>query len=329
MTFLKLLPNFLPIPSQKLPLTLIYLYDWVLVTINEIDAKKYLQGQFTCDLLSLKKNHFSFSGQCNETGKILSTFYVFNYKKKNSIAYITRKSIHNKQINQLLKYSIFSQIKITTHNDTLLIGLSGKNAINVFKIFFHRTLNVLIQPVMMHNNYVALYFNFPIPRFLLITYKNTIQKLQNKLKNFAKFRNSKQWLALDIEAKYPIIDDISYNKFFPQDINLQYLNGINFNKGCYIGQEMIMKYQYKKNIRFSLYFLISKGKKLPLSGENLEINIQNQWYFIGKVLTSCKMINNNIWIQAILKNQLISNNIIRTENQHILCNIHQKHKNHY
>ncbi|CEN32270.1 tRNA-modifying protein ygfZ [Candidatus Westeberhardia cardiocondylae] len=308
-----------PVSSKKLPFTIISLKDWKLITIKGTDNIQYLQGQLTCNLFFLKKNQFSFSGHCNEKGKILSSVYIFYYKKEKSLAYIVRKSIYHNQMKILKKYAIFSKITITAHNDIVLFGVSGHNTKKIISTLLNKFKT--LQPVMQNPDYTLLYFNFPIPRFLFITSIQTSNMLKHRWKNFAKFNNSKQWLSLEIEAGYPIIDTVSQNKYLPQDINLQILKGVDFNKGCYMGQEIITKYQYQKIKKYSLYFLSGEGTNIPHPGDTLEVKIENDWYFIGTILTSCKMLNNIIWIQAVLNNKLTSHKKIRAKNNNTILSI--------
>ena len=52
---------------------------------------------------------------------------------------------------------------------------------------------------------------------------------------------SQGWLAEDIAAGLPRVNSNSYELFIPQMLNLDLLDGINFKKGCYTGQEIIAR----------------------------------------------------------------------------------------
>ncbi|MDM3726439.1 tRNA-modifying protein YgfZ, partial [Proteus mirabilis] len=78
----------------------------------------------------------------------------------------------------------------------------------------------------------------PTERFLIVTDEETEKKLATTLPE--ETSDSDQWLALDIEAGYHIIDTPNIEQFLPQSTKLQELQlSIFFKKGCYTGQEKV------------------------------------------------------------------------------------------
>ncbi|CAK8736960.1 tRNA-modifying protein YgfZ [Sodalis praecaptivus] len=92
-------PPRLPSPSSHLPLTLISLEDWVLITLNGPDSVKYLQGQLTCDVASLQADRFSFAAHCDAKGKMFSHLCVFHHQE--GMALIERRSVRDSQLAEL------------------------------------------------------------------------------------------------------------------------------------------------------------------------------------------------------------------------------------
>lgn len=56
-----------------------------------------------------------------------------------------------------------------------------------------------------------------------------------------------------IQKNIPIIYPETSGKFLPHDLNLQLLNAIDFNKGCYTGQEIIARMHYRGKLKNYLY----------------------------------------------------------------------------
>ncbi|MBZ2279881.1 tRNA-modifying protein YgfZ, partial [Buchnera aphidicola] len=83
--------------------------------------------------------------------------------------------------------------------------------------------------------------------------------LKNSINKKIFFNSSQQWLALDIEAGFPVIDKELSSYFLPQAINLEYFKAISFHKGCYYGQEMIAKVYFKNLNQRALYHLTSQA----------------------------------------------------------------------
>ncbi len=62
-----------PSASTHLPLTLISLEDWALVTLNGPDTVKYLQGQVTADIDALAADQHVLCAHCDAKGKCGAT----------------------------------------------------------------------------------------------------------------------------------------------------------------------------------------------------------------------------------------------------------------
>ncbi len=101
------------------------------------------------------------------------------------------------------------------------------------------------HPVVQNGETSILHFDLPAERFLLVTGEAALQGLVDKLAGQAQLTDSRQWLALNIEAGLAVIDSANCNQFIPQAVNLQALGGISFDKGCYAGQEMVARAKYR------------------------------------------------------------------------------------
>lgn len=301
----------LPLPASHLPLTLISLEEWALVTLHGADTVKYLQGQLTCDVVSLDTDHFSFAAHCGVNGKMFSNLYVFHYGE--GMGYIERRSVRDIQLTELKKYAVFSQTTIIADDQAVLLGVAGFQAQEALRGLFDRVPDTA-HPVVRHQETTFIYFNLPAPRFLLITTQAVRDVLRQKLETQAQISDSQQWLALDIEAGYLVIDTANSSQFIPQAANMQALAGISFNKGCYAGQEMVARAKYRGANKRALYWLAGKASHIPTAGEDLELKIDDNWRRTGKVLAACRIEGGSVWVQAILNNNLAADSLLRVHN---------------
>lgn len=319
----------IPVASSDLSLlTLILLNTWVLIRLKGKDAIQYLHNQFTCDIKNLNKYQYSFSTHCNIQGKMITNMYVFHFNDQ-EIAYIVPKSIAIKQVLAIQKYAIFSDVTITPDYNALIIGIIGLHTKKYLSVFFSK-LPDSKNTVISYQDITIIYFNLPIERFLLIiTNKLLFTTLVHTSHDFsAQYNDYTQWIALDIEAGYPYIGIETSELFFPQAANMNTLNGISFNKGCFLGQEILARIQYRKLNKKSLYHLFGKLNtflytyKNPLSGKNIELKMHNQnWKKIGTILQSCQIEDNYIWIQAILNKPISSTDCLRVQNTILFVNL--------
>jgi len=295
-------------PSDELSLTMILLEEWSLIYIEGCDSKKYLQNQLTIDLNLLSNTHHTLCAHCNFNGKVWSTMHLFHYEQ--GYGYIQRKSISKIQVKEIYKYSIFSKIKIHELDNMCLIGFAGLNVRSFLSNFFVDMPNETC-PVIHEDNKTILWYDKPSERFLLILSVADFVIFKRKIKENIFFNNSKQWLLLDIEAGFPIIDEICSAKFTPQAINLDKLKAISFKKGCYYGQETIARIFFKKLNKRFLCSLISTGHIFPEIGSVIETQINNKWFNIGILLSIVHVKLEEIYIQVVLYKSVDINNVFR------------------
>lgn len=284
------------------------LRDWVLIKINGLDAIKYLQGQLTCDVASLGADRFSFAAHCDAKGKMFSYVCIFHHWT--GMAFIERRSVCEHQLAALKKYAVFSKTTISTDDEEVLLGLAGFQASIVLRRLF-TTVPDASHPVAHNQNATVLFFSLPAPRFLLVTTPKMHATLQHKLAGQAQFDDGRQWLALDIEAGYPVIDIANSTQFIPQAVNAQALDGISFSKGCYSGQEIVARAKYRGANKRALYWLAGRASHLPSAGEDLEIKMRDHWRRTGTVLAACQLGERSIWVQAVLKKDLALDSLLR------------------
>ncbi|MGK2896827.1 MAG: tRNA-modifying protein YgfZ [Candidatus Makana argininalis] len=298
---------------NKLPLTFISMEKWNILKISGIDRIKYIQKKVTCDLHLLKKNNFIFGSYCNEKGKTISFFYIFYYKQE--IFILVESSIIKIIIKDLKKYSIFSKVLFKKNNKYLLFGIAGLNSKKIIKKIFNIKIKKQ-ESLFINKESIILYFYKPYNKFLIITCYKTYFNILNNFKKIFKFNDSNQWLLLDIQSGYPIIDLNNVNKFIPQLLNIDKLQGISFTKGCYLGQEIIYSFKYIKNTNKYLFYFNCLLLNKPLSGQFIEIKIKKRWFKIGTVLSYCGTINNIITIQSLIKKNINLINIFKIQNNY-------------
>lgn len=292
----------------QLPLTLMSLDDWASVTLTGPDRLEYLQGQVTTDVRELKPDRQIICAHCNAKGKMWSNMRLFHQGE--GFAFIERSSLLNGQVNELKKYAVFSDVFINQDIDAVLLGIAGHQARETLAEIFDVLPNEQ-HSVVQQQDSTLLHFALPKERFLLVTNATQAELLFGKISSKAQLNNSQQWLALDIEAGYPIIDEINSAQLIPQAVNLQALEGISFTKGCYSGQEMVARAKYRGANKRAMYWLAGTADRIPETGEELEWQIGENWRRTGTVLAAIQLKDKIVWVQAVLNNDLASDAVLR------------------
>ncbi|RWR01714.1 global regulator [[Pantoea] beijingensis] len=304
------LPPRQPAASTHLPLTLISLEDWALTTVQGADSISYLNGQVTLDMAALTpEKHFP-CAHCDAKGKMWSNLRLFH--RGAGLAYIERRSLRENQIAELKKYAVFSKVTIAPEDESVLLGVAGFQAKAALSGMF-TALPDAETPVIQQDDSTILWFGLPAERFLIVTNAEHALTLQQKLTGEAQLNDSKQWLALDIEAGFPVIDDKTSAQFIPQATNLQALDAISFKKGCYTGQEMVARAKFRGANKRALYWLAGKASHVPEAERSLELKMGENWRRTGTILTAVQLEDGTVWVQAVLNNDLEPDSILRLQ----------------
>lgn len=304
------LPPRQPVASSRLPLTLMSLDGWALVSVQGADSTSYLQGQLTLDVAALGADQHRPAAHCDAKGKMWSSLRLFHRGK--GYAYLVRRELRDQQLAELKKYAVFSKVTLQPDDDAVLLGVAGFQARAALASLFE-TLPDSERPVVQQAETSLLWFATPAERFLIVTTRERAQALQQKLADDAQLNDSVQWLALDIEAGIPVIEPATTAQLIPQAANLQALDAISFKKGCYTGQEMVARAKFRGANKRALYWLAGQASRLPAANDSLELQMGERWRRTGTVLTAVQLEDGEVWVQVVMNNDLEPESVLRVE----------------
>ncbi|EKT55885.1 tRNA-modifying protein YgfZ [Providencia sneebia] len=296
-----------PQASQSLPLILISLENWGLIHMHGADAEKYLQGQVTADVSALQPNQHTLTAHCDPKGKMWSDLRLFHHL--DGFSYIERNSVLESQLAELKKYAVFSKVTFEHKTDLKLLGVAGNEARQALEKLF-TALPDSENQVIVDNDATLLHFALPNERFLIITNESNAQKITDELN--ATSVSDEQWLSLEIEAGYAVIDQPNSAQLLPQAANLQALPlGISFKKGCYTGQEMVSRAKFRGANKRAMYWLKGASSTIPAPADGIEWQLGDKWRRTGTVLAAVQLANGEINVQVIMNNDMEADSVFR------------------
>lgn len=286
---------------QKLMPILMILKNYTMVVVEGKDSKEYLQSKLTIDMNQFKNNKYHIAAHCSINGKVLGILTLFKYKQ--GYAYLIRKSTVDLQVQELKKYSIFSKLSIFIEKKIKIIGLVGIRGKVFLQKFFLNIPNEK-KTIVIEKNIILLLVDNIKKRYFLIFPEKKIFFLYKILFTNSNIKNYKYWNFLDIESGFPIIEKNTQEKFLPQELGLQKINGINFHKGCYQGQEVISRAYFKKIKNNFLCWMILYADNVLQKNLKIEAKIKEKWVIVGKIIYAISNIDNIFWIQVILNKKI-------------------------
>ncbi|OBU26924.1 tRNA-modifying protein YgfZ [Photobacterium kishitanii] len=281
--------------TDSLPdLAIINLSDWGMVTLVGPDSKSYLQGQLTCDVVSLAADASTFAGHCDAKGKLRTIMRVFHYQ--NGYGLVQRQSVMANQLPELKKYAVFSKTEIT-QAEVVILALVGSQAQTTIDHHFSGDADV-------RHNDTATVVKVDNARWLVITTAEQADSVITTLAPTAILATTELWDLYDIKAAMPRIDSTIELEFIPQAVNLQAVNGISFKKGCYTGQETVARAKYRGINKRAMYIVAGTATLCPQAGDALERSVGENWRKGGTVICGYQYSDNQALALVVLPNDL-------------------------
>ena len=218
-----------------------------IVEIKGGDSAEFLQGQMTQDIYSIKDSEATLTSVLNPQGRIISTAFVFKWGE--SFILMVSNEVLDKLISWLSRFILRSEVEITKLEDSIF-GLNQENAKKLCNI-----LNVETNDISFESDESCLKtIEADDERAFLIG------KSENLLDDLSiSTLTTKDWKMSDINAGIPIIYGENIEKFIPQMVNLDLINGISFSKGCYTGQEIVARVQHKGKVKQRMFRITGKA----------------------------------------------------------------------
>jgi folate-binding protein YgfZ len=240
-----------------------------LIEIKGPESAKFLQGQVTCDVRELANNTTRLGAQCNIKGRMLLCFRALQTDSERIILRVHAGLVTN-GLASLGKYIVFSKAKLAdvTQNYRCL-GVAGAQAATLIKDVFGAE---IAQDDDWQVASEHLIIRIAEDRYECWITSTQAETIWDQLSAQATPANQNLWNLLNIQAGIGDITPETYEAFTPQAINFQLVNGINFRKGCYTGQEIVARLHYRGTLKRHMYrFEFSlNNQELPSPGSELK-----------------------------------------------------------
>jgi len=193
-----------------------------LLAVTGADARAFLHAQLTNDIQNLPPDRAALAGWCTAKGRLLASFLVipspagFLLQLARDLAPAVAK--------RLSMYVLRSKVKIADESDAWAQYGVWDEELNVAGVAWDgETVTVRVGE----------------RRFLRI----------GKALSRACNADEQAWTLQEIRAGRPLISAATQDQFVPQMVNFENLGAISFQKGCYPGQEIVARAQYRGQVK--------------------------------------------------------------------------------
>ena len=251
-----------------------------MIKVEGDDRVPFLQGQLTQDIKLISHDKALFAGFCNPKGRVLA--FMLCFEEYDSIYIQIDSSIAEPILRRLKMYVLRSKVSLNLlDNQFTCIGFVGSKPF-------------LNQDIKLPDNYLDIVRSHDV--MIMRVGKNT-ERYQlmgdtTKVNTFMKLNlpeytsmSIESWDNLNIFDGIPNIYPTTQEAFIPQSINMDLIDGINFKKGCYTGQEIVARTHYLGKVKRRMFraFIESEDDLTP--GEQI---INEKKEVIGQLVRSAK-----------------------------------------
>lgn len=215
--------------------------DYGILAVNGADSQTFLQGQTTCDFKQLNADSWIMGALCSPKGRVIATFKAV--VTDSGFLLIVPVTMMETVCNRLKMYVLRSDVTLTDASEHWrLIGFSVDS----------NRLDQIALPS--ENNVTKVDSNYFLgchsmegqpPRYLMLTQTDHVDNAFQLLISLGlTSTDSETWSQHEIANGMPTITPQISEAFTPQMLNLDLLDAISFEKGCYTGQEIIARTQH-------------------------------------------------------------------------------------
>ena len=252
-------------PSTELPLSLLSVsalsgsaeltHLGVIRVVGE-DVASFLQGQLTQDVAQLGLLEARLAAFCNAKGRMQASFIVFR-RGEGEILLVCSRDILAATLKRLSMFVMRAKARLSDATaDYALFGLSG-DAIELIADDAHP---VWAKADFDAVNLVFLYPGAGLPRALWCAPAGTPPPATQPL-------SLDQWQWLEVQSGVAMITQPIFEAFVPQMLNYESVGGVNFKKGCYPGQEIVARSQFRGTLKRRAY--VAHTEEPPAVGQEV------------------------------------------------------------
>ena len=201
------------------------------------EAREFLHAQLTSDVSALQADRARYAGWCSAKGRLLASLLVvphaegFFLQLSRDIAPATTK--------RLSMFILRAKVKLADASEAWVqIGLWGSQAAAQLAALGFETPAADLAITRAGD---ALAVRVAAQRFLLLAPAGQRGRFLEALGD----GGDEAWALEEIRAGRPHVVRETQDQFVPQMVNLERLGAVDFHKGCYPGQEIVARTQYR------------------------------------------------------------------------------------
>ncbi|MGB5096360.1 MAG: hypothetical protein WBN82_00470 [Porticoccaceae bacterium] len=235
--------------------------DLGVLSLSGPDSAKFLQGQSTADFSQLVPGGTLRGACCNLQGRVFTSFVAVATDA--GLLLVMNRALVVPSLQTLAKYAVFSKTSLADASDDYrILGLAGDQAAAVLASLGLR----IPDRGSARADDGTLAIHCGDTRFLLAVPVAQAQTRWLELESHARPAGLPLWHLLDIRAGHADVRPETGDQFLPQMLAYHHTGAVSFTKGCYTGQEVVARTQYRGKLKRHLHRLRIATAQPPAPG---------------------------------------------------------------
>ena len=219
------------------------------------DAEAFLQGQLSSDVAALAPGASQRSSYNSPSGRMLASLRLWrdpDVASGHAYGALLASGLAAPIAKRLGMFVLRSEVAIADATAAhAVLGIAGPRAAETMTGTFGAT--PVPNGVVTIAGGTARLIRLPDDRFLIVAMAEAEGDIRRALGTRLVTGDAALWRWWSIRAGVPLITAVTSDRFVPQMLNWDALDGISFQKGCYPGQEIVARTRYLGRLKERLY----------------------------------------------------------------------------
>jgi folate-binding protein YgfZ len=218
------------------------------------DAASFLHNQLTNDVVLMKDGQCRLAAFCNAKGRMQVSFVVYK-RSAEEVLLICRKDLIAQTVKRLSMFVLRAKVKLSDATDEFqLLGLAG-NTVSQALSGVASAASLTVEPWQRHAlgaaDVLTLYPAHGQDRALWIAPKDVVAPAGSVL-------SAELWQVGEVMSGIAWVELATFEAFVPQMLNYESVSGVDFKKGCYPGQEVVARSQFRGTLKRRAFIVQSE-----------------------------------------------------------------------
>ena len=238
----------MPLTPSPLPHGVSPLPHLGVIRVSGADAANFLHNQLTQDVLLLDAQHARLAAFCNAKGRMQASFVLYK-RAADEVLLVCRRDLLAQTLKRLSMFVLRAKAKLSDATaEFTLLGLSG----DVVQHLCGAATST--EPGLRHvvnegpdcADVLTISPSQGVARALYLAPVDTPGS--QAVSEFAAL-TPEQWAVAEVMSGVAWVELATFEAFVPQMLNYESVDGVNFKKGCYPGQEVVARSQFRGTLK--------------------------------------------------------------------------------